>query len=107
MSNNAQIGPRDWMKSEHLGALLSRPKRLQRVGCLCPSLCFEAGITAQHPAGPGTPASTLSVACSDGIWVQEGKGARCLKTHEIPANVNLWLKSCRVDMLLVSLELIP
>lgn len=44
-------------------------------GLPCPPLCFEAGIAAQHPAGPGTPASTFSVACSDGIWVQGGKGA--------------------------------
>lgn len=77
------------------------------MGCLCPPLCFEAGIAAQHPAGPGSPASTFSGACSGGIWVQGGKGARRLKAHEIPANVNLWLKSCRVDILLVSLELIP
>lgn len=64
-------------------------------------------MEAQLPPGPQDPSQHFLCPGSDRIWVQGGHGTRCLKSHEMSTIYKLWLKACRVKVLLVSLELSP
>lgn len=64
-------------------------------------------MEAQLPPGPQDPSQHFLCPGSDRIWVQGGHGTRCLKSHNISTIYKLWLKTCSVKVLLVSLELSP